>query len=218
MSCKFLHITVDEENWFKRTGELPAHQGDPTKIMEMQRNQGMGGFGVMGGMGGIGVGMSVGMSGGRLQQQHCVDFQMDRCKRESCRFRHITKKELGMEQQLQEMRMQLDVATRTGQLGASQMGGQHMGGQMGVQMSGGSVLGAAPMLGKRSRREEDEDDSENEILRKKVTTLQNEILSLREMVDKLYEQNSKYRMKFGNADMAQLNPYGATTGSATAWS
>jgi len=139
--CKFLHITVDEEADYNKTGSLPDHQGQPDKIP------------------------------GNLQfrgQEVCKDFLNSICDRGSrCRYMHISERD-----------MEMDQVNNSGSL---------------------AILGG--MYGKRRR-----DDfgnvteqstaglmEENEMLKRKITDLQRQVIDLRQMNDTLYDQNTRYR-------------------------
>jgi len=154
IKCKFLHITVDEEAEYNKTGALPDHGGRPEKNMSMISFQG---------------------------KEVCKDYLNNICERgPNCRYMHVSERDLQME------------ATANG----NSMG----------------MLG--PIYGKRRR-----DDfggiagtpdlmDENEMLKRKITDLQKEVIELREVNDTLYDQNTRYRAQLrGNPtlDVSQNN-------------
>lgn len=198
-NCKFLHLSSDEEHFFKRNGEMPHRQPcrdwwngkcdrDASKckyrhISEKQFNLEqqimaevhgpmMGGPPPRG-FGGPPIPPPGGRApGGSPGGAPCKDFMNGRCQRKTCKFRHVTERELALEQQLAE------------------------------------EMPPPPMYGKRSRMDsgmaapgvDDKDyKAENEVLKRKISELQKEVLDLREMNDALYTQNAKYRDQAMNA-------------------
>ena len=94
----------------------------------------------------------------------CKDFLNNICQRGNrCKFRHITEREYQLEQQLE------------------------------------AVSGNSNVYGKRRRddyggaQEMNVLGEENEMLRRKITDLQRQVVDLRQMNDTLYDQNTRYR-------------------------
>lgn len=140
IKCKFLHITVEEEAEYNKSGELPEHGGRPEKIAQKLSFQG---------------------------KEVCKDFLNNICDRgTTCKYLHVTERDIQMEQSLN-----------------------------------GAPLGMLGSLyGKRPRRDDFGvvvDSSvlfdENEMLKRKITDLQKEVIDLREVNDTLYDQNTRYR-------------------------
>lgn len=59
-------------------------------------------------------------------------------------------------------------------------------------------------------------NEENEMLRRKITDLQRQVMDLRQMNDTLYEQNTRYRNQLRSTQTATLDPYN-TAAAATAY-
>ena len=146
IKCKFLHITVDEEAEYNKSGALPEHGGRPEKNAARISFQG---------------------------KEVCKDFLNNICDRgANCRYMHVSEREL-----------QLDI---TGANGATPCPG---GGILGTlygkrrrdEFGGGSVGDASVLM------------DENEMLKRKITDLQKEVIDLREVNDTLYDQNTRYR-------------------------
>ena len=122
------------------------------------------GYGIGGGRGFNGPPPPMGGGGG--VPPPCKDFLNNKCDRgRSCKFRHATEREMALEVQLFER----DHHHR------------------------GRDMAPSPVYGKRRRMEDDGTMEENEMLKRKITDLQKQVLDLREMNDTLYEQNNKYR-------------------------
>ncbi|XP_057313030.1 zinc finger CCCH domain-containing protein 10-like [Hydractinia symbiolongicarpus] len=109
----------------------------------------------------------------------CKDFLNNTCQRGNrCKFRHVTESEYQMER------------------------------------SYGGDGGGYGMYGKRRRDEFDTSADygslmqENEMLRRKITDLQRQVLDLRQMNDTLYDQNTRYRNQLRGA---QVSASAATT-------
>jgi len=107
----------------------------------------------------------------------CKDFLNNICQRGSrCKFRHITESEYQLEQQMS--------------------GGGGGGGMYGKRRR--DDFGAPTLMGAF--------DEENEMLRRKITDLQRQVLDLRQMNDTLYDQNTRYRNQL-RGQTASADPY-----------
>lgn len=150
--CKFLHITLDEEAEYNKTGNLPEHGGRPEKMASNLSFQG---------------------------KEICKDFLNNICDRGSrCRFLHISERELQMEQAN---------GASMGMLGG--MYGKRRRDDFGVVADS-----SAAMM------------EENEMLKRKITELQRQVLDLRQMNDTLYDQNTRYRNQLrGNPTIPDAN-------------
>jgi len=140
MKCKFLHVTVDEEAEYMKTGTLPEHGGRPdlTVAASQQYSHAAG-------------------------KEICKDYLNNICDRGSrCKFLHTPD--------------------------------PSMGGRM-----AGQLHGLIPMHGKRFRDNfggmsgSPDLMEENEMLQRKITDLQKQVVELRQMNDTLYDQNTRYR-------------------------
>ena len=143
---------------------------------------------LMGSLGGGGLGGNKFQAGvGTVGGDVCKDFLNKICQRGNrCKFRHISEREYQLEQQLEAV-------------------------------SYGTAMGAT-MYGKR-RRDDFSDigvmgDSrrlvdENELLRRKITDLQRQVVDLRQMNDTLYDQNTRYRNQLRGITASQptSDPY-----------
>lgn len=148
--CKFLHITVEEEAEYNRSGSLPSHGGRAEK------------------------GANISPDG----REVCKDFLNNMCDRGSrCKFSHSP------------VDVRLD-----------------------------------PSYGKRFRNEyailppgtSPNLIEENELLRRKITELQKQVLELRQMNDTLYNQNAQYRAQL-HGNHPTLAPGGQSPAAAPAY-
>lgn len=115
----------------------------------------------------------------------CKDFLNNICQRGSrCKFRHISENEFQTEQQ---------------QMGGGGGGGGGMYGKRRRDDYGGGGMGAG--IGAF--------DEENEMLRRKITDLQRQVLDLRQMNDTLYDQNTRYRNQLRGGQATSADPYAA---------
>jgi len=150
MKCKFLHITVDEEAEYMKTGSLPEHRGRSDLVASSSQHR----FSHPSG------------------KDICKDFLNNICDRGSrCKFIHAQDPGMG----------------------------------------GGPMHGPPPMHGKRFRDNyggmsgSPDLMEENEMLKRKITDLQKQVMELREMNDTLYDQNTRYRAQLhggGNPTLA----------------
>lgn len=124
----------------------------------------------------------------------CRDFQNDKCSRESCRFLHMSREEEASYENsgIIPDHIDEDKAKKNKVID--------------MPPQGGNTPDIASMLGKRRR-----DDvismasslstapqavlQENELLKQKITELQQQIVNLHQMNDTLYQQNAAYRSK-----------------------
>lgn len=118
-----------------------------------------------------------------MSQDVCKDFLNNICQRgRSCRFRHVTEREYQLEKQL------------------GMVGG---GGQSFYGKRRRDDYGAMPEMGGLGE--------ENEMLRRKITDLQRQVIDLRQMNDTLYDQNTRYRnqLRGGATPSATTDPFTA---------
>jgi len=167
-TCKFLHITDQEEQHYNETGQLPPHGGDPTLVAQRLGTYGFG-YGAPPPREAYGVPMT-----DFDHEPYCKDFQKGECNRgNSCKYRHVTKRELTLERTLAEMRR------------------------------GPLPFDAPPMLGKRPRGPGGPGGPidpylEVEKLRKRITALQKSNTDLQNTVDRLSIENKKLRQERGD--------------------
>ena len=141
IKCKFLHITVDEEAEYNKSGSLPDHGGRPEKNAARISFQG---------------------------KEVCKDFLNNICDRgANCRYMHVSERELQLEQ------------TTNGTAIPGMLGSLY--GKRRRDDFGGGVSDASVLM------------DENEMLKRKITDLQKEVIDLREVNDTLYDQNTRYR-------------------------
>jgi len=162
--CKFLHLTRDEERRYTETKELPPHRGRSDRVAEMNSRMG-GGFG-----GGYRDDGPRGGRGGYGPPMGRGGDDRPPCKdflNNKCDRGRSCKFRHATER---EMALERD-----------------------IEVGGGRDFGGPSMYGKRRRMEDDGMMEENEMLKRKITDLQKQVLDLREMNDTLYEQNNKYR-------------------------
>ena len=140
----------------------------------------------------------------------CKDFQNKGCDRGKCKFLHI-------------LREEEETYETTGVLP------DHINEEFKNKRTN-EIQGQPEMYGKR-RREENYNImpdvsvmspgliEENEMLKRKVTDLQRQVLDLRQMNDTLYDQNTRYRNQLRSSTSATsqvVDPYSKTTAGLTA--
>jgi len=181
-SCKYMHLTVGEEDEYLKSGELPPHKGDARKVAgSMQRRSGNSGFPEVP----FDPRNAKGVPPGG---PFCRDFINGHCDRKGeCRYRHVTQRELDLERQMDFMmhamprdRMQGGGGRRSMERGSMERG------SAGFDTSGSKRRRPADM---------DETDTEKRVeeLEKKVLDLKRQVVDLREMNDQLYDQNDRFR-------------------------
>jgi len=203
-SCRYLHLTVAEEDEHLKSGELPPHKGDARKVSSMQ--------------------------GGSMRRSSfpegpfdprnakgvppggpfCRDFINGHCSRgRECRYRHVTQRELDLERQMDFMLNAMP------QDRGMQGGG---GGRRSMERGGGFDTSGSK---RRRPADTDETDGEKRIeeLEKKVIDLKRQVVDLREINDQLYDQNDRFRkqLRSRQADADLGLTASATTGKTTGY-
>jgi len=209
--CRFAHVTREEEETYRNSGILPA---------SMNNGQTQVGRGILGKrnynmMSGVSpMPMSYNQQntselcrdfekgdcrrGSRCKFYHpklviCRDFQKEKCERENCRFLHMTREEEETydgngivpdhidEEKLKRNR-KMDAPNGGGTAGMGGMYGKPRQDNFQTGLSNNAAFAAVLQ--------------ENEVLKSKVTEMQQQIMDLRKMNDTLYEQNNNFRNRY----------------------
>lgn len=142
----------------------------------------------------------------------CKDFQNKTCSRDKCKFLHVTQAEEEAYDNGQGLPGHIDEREgKSKRVMTPSEGGQQ-------QFGGGRMYGKRP-------RDDGYNNSmpprahappipnvlieENEMLKRKVTELQRQVMDLRQMNDTLYDQNTRYRnqLRGGAPSAGSLDPY-----------